>query len=1021
MIWLVQVGVAAIVFLIGILLAGNIGGGWITVLLFAAPAFASLIFVRRSDTSMLRGRPRAASLFAAALWDLESVRHLGDIDLLRLRGGRFVAVGALKVADSAENFDSSPHQALVSLAARMGDILATLGGVEVRIEVSKSPNPSKAIGREPVFRYVVTGESRTERVVEVVRQAMKALSERMAAAGVALRPCRCSGGRCEITGLTQTDAPRLSFTRAPAILVASTSLIALVAAPVLAPNVMGLAAAAALSPLVGGFLALRAVSALSRGGSHAPPVPDGHYERGRIRMGDSWYSFATLRKITHSDRFVEPEDVYRFLETLNSSFLYQSSGYIVGLTLRRIEESSYSLRESFKMDMSYYDYETGGGLSRALKAKRHQTHLERLRMGERPFEMLGVFVLKTQVEGLEAVRVEEDSFRGRLESLGFKVGYVRGPRGIARCIRSLYVPTEGVSIPVLEPPTLVEVKALTLDFSWLSPLALDRSPPLVRDGVLLGVDKRGRPILWHPLAVKNAHMAVFGPMGSGKSTLARTLIIRAMRYFRERHGYQPLFLIVDPAGEYRSVARERGEIVDMVGRKVNPLLLEGASPHERARFVAEMMRYLKGLRGEETSVLKEAILECYARSGIDANDPSTWSKALDRDVTVSRVYGILVERLRASLGGPMEPVYRSVVDKLRDVAEGARSFSRTDLTVDELFSRGGILCLSFRDIYGQVSEDLQRVIVWTVLQQLRDRLLAMDVQEELRVMVVMDEAHRFIRVGEIVEGGVRVPVEPPLSLHLRDTRKFGASYVMITHKPEDMPSGTVELVGTTIALGYPDHNYAKVVQEMMGLTPSQVDQLLSSARGQGFMKTSDDPRPLFLTVLPERGALVRDALRDRMALLGLAEEPAPIETPAPEKAGAAASVAVETPKRAAPVMEARAEIPTEPKVVADAPAAPIEIVAEQAREEASPREVLVEAPAQTPVARVVERPEAPAAAPVEEVESRFKPEPAAPLEQRPVIRVRIVARPTAPARLSSASTVTIQPRYRPMVRGGGSA
>jgi energy-coupling factor transporter ATP-binding protein EcfA2 len=533
----------------------------------------------------------------------------------------------------------------------------------------------------------------------------------------------------------------------------------------------------------------------------------------------------------------------------------------------------------------------------------------------------------------------------------------------------------------------------------------------VRDGVLLGVDKRGRPILWHPLAVKNAHMAVFGPMGSGKSTLARTLIIRAMRYFRERHGYQPLFLIVDPAGEYRSVARELGgEIVDMVGRKVNPLLLEGASPHERARFVAEMMRYLKGLRGEETSVLKEAILECYARSGIDANDPSTWSKGLDRDVTVSKVYGVLVERLRASLGGPMEPVYRSVVDKLRDVAEGARSFSRTDLTVDELFSRGGILCLSFRDIYGQVSEDLQRVIVWTVLQQLRDRLLAMDVQEELRVMVVMDEAHRFIRVGEIVEGGVRVPVEPPLSLHLRDTRKFGASYVMITHKPEDMPSGTVELVGTTIALGYPDHNYAKVVQEMMGLTPSQVDQLLSSARGQGFMKTSDDPRPLFLTVLPERGALVRDALRDRMALLGLAEEPAPIETPAPEKAGAAASVTVETPKRAAPVMEARAETPTEPKVVAAAPTAPIEIVAKPAREEAGPREAFAEALTQTP-----------AAAPVEEVESRFKPEPAAPLEQRPVIRVRIVARPTAPARLSSASTVTIQPRYRPMVRGGGSA
>ena len=997
MIWLVQVGVAALVFLIGILLAGNVGGGWLTVLLFAAPAFAGLLLVRRSDSALLRGSPRAESLFAASLWDLEHVRHMGDVDLLRLRGGRFVAVTALRVVDSSENFDSSPNQALVSLAGRMGDVLATLGGVEVRIEVSKSPR-----GREPTFRYVLTAESRSERVVEVARQAARALSERMAALGVSLRPCRCSRERCEVTGLASSEAPRMRFAKAPAMAVSVSSLLALASAPLVAPGVAALAAAAALPPLLAGLLAMRAVSALSRGGRHSPPVPDGHYDRGRLRMGGAWYSFATLRKITHSDRFVEPEDVYRLLETLNSSFLYQSSGYIASLTLRRVEEAAYSIRESFKMDMSYYDYETGGGLSRALKARRHQTHLERLRLGERPFELLGVFVLKTEAEGLEAVRVEEDSFKGRLESLGFKIGYVRGPRGIARCIRALYVPTEGVSLPVLEPPSLVEVKALTLDFSWLSPLALDRSPPLVREGVLLGADKRGRPILWHPLAVKNAHIAVFGPMGSGKSTLARTLIIRASRYFQERHGYRPLFLIVDPAGEYRRVAKELGgEIVDMVNRKVNPLLLEGASPHERARFVAEMMRYLKGLKGEETSVLKEAILECYARHGIDADDPSTWSRGLDREVTVSKVYEILVERLRASIGGPMEPAYRSVVDKLRDVAEGARSFSRTDLTVDELFSRGGILCLSFRDAYGQVSEDLQRVIVWTVLQQLRDRLLSMEVQEELRVMVVMDEAHRFIRVGELVEGGVRVPVEPPLSLHLRDTRKFGASYVMITHRPEDMPPGTVELVGTTIALGYPDHTYARIVQEMMGLTPSQVDQLLSSARGQGFLKTSDDPRPLFLTVLPESGALVRDALRDRMALLGLAEETA---QPAPERSGTAASGAAEAPTRAAPMIEAP---------VAEAP---VEAVVEPARRESRPGEAVTEALPQNPVARgaEIEQPERPAA---HQIGGEHNP---VPVDQRPVIRVRVVTRPAALARSTATSSVTVQPRYRPVARGGGS-
>jgi energy-coupling factor transporter ATP-binding protein EcfA2 len=715
---------------------------------------------------------------------------------------------------------------------------------------------------------IAEGKSQMATSNKVV-EAAKALAERLSTLGVLaeLRRCDESYG-CGITALKTVKAQPLKVTKAPALLMLASSVIPLMLSLTFAPNVFTLVLGLLMPPLFASYLSLRVASSMKVAGSVSPLEGEAEFVEGRLRIGNTYYSFATVRKIEHSDRFVEPEDVYRLLETLNSSFLYQRYGYTAVLALRRVDVAIFARKESFKMDVSYYDYETGGGLSRALKAKKHQIKLERIRLGEKPYDVVGIFVLRTRADDVEAVKVAEDSFKSVLSLLGFSVSYVRNPKGIMRCVRSIYLPADGVIVPVLEPANVSEVRALTLDFSWFSPFALDRIPLMVKDGIWLGHDHRYRDVYWNPKAVRNAHMAVLGPPGSGKSTLIRSVILRAAEYYRRSQGYAPLFLIVDPAGEYQEIARDLGgEIVSMLERKVNPLLLEGASPHERAKFVAEMMKYLKGLKGEEVSALKEAILEAYTNAGIDPYEPSTWFAGYDKAVTFSTVYAILVRKLRESLGKPMEPVYRSLVDKLLDIAEGARAFNRTDLTVDELFRRGGVLCLSFRDRAGAMSDDLQRVVVWTVLQQVRDRLLSMNVQEDLRVMVVIDEAHRFVALGKIVEGGIEVKIAPPLSLHLRDTRKFGASYVLITHKPEDMPPGTIDLVGTVIVMSHPNNAYAEWAQTYLGLTESQKNALLAGGIGTGFMITTEDPRPLFVRFAPEKKALVRDAVADRMRAL----------------------------------------------------------------------------------------------------------------------------------------------------------
>ena len=873
MIILFQIGIAALIFLFGVFLSGYIGGGSLTVIAFAASAIASIFVVRKADVLALSSRKvKASSLFATALRGVESVEHRGDHDLLRLKGGRVIAVAAISVFDTRKTVDGSSPEELVSAVIQYGEIISSIGDVEVHIEVTKPPMKDDLPiprGHEPSFRFVIIAEGKSQMATsKKVVEAAEALAERLSTLNVLAEIRRCDEpGGCSITALKTVKAQPLKVTKAPALLMLASSVIPLMLSLIFAPNVFTLVLGLLMPPLFASYLSLRVASSMKVAGA-SPLDGEAEFVEGRLRIGNTFYSFATLRKIEHSDRFVEPEDVYRLLETLNSSFLYQRYGYTAVLALRKVDVAIFARKETFKMDVSYYDYETGGGLSRALKAKKHQIKLERIRLGENPYDVVGIFVLRTRAEDVEAVKVAEDSFKSVLSLLGFSVSYVRNPKGIMRCIRSIYLPADGVIVPVLEPASVTEVRALTLDFSWFSPFALDRIPLMVKYGIWLGHDHRYRDVYWNPKAVRNAHMAVLGPPGSGKSTLIRSVILRAAEYYRRSQGYAPLFLIVDPAGEYQEIARDLGgEIVSMLERKVNPLLLEGASPHERAKFVAEMMKYLKGLKGEEVSALKEAILEAYVNAGIDPNNPSTWFEGYDRAVTFSTVYAIMVRKLKENYGKPMEPVYRSLVDKLLDIAEGARAFNRTDLTVDELFRRGGVLCLSFRDRAGAMSDDLQRVVVWTVLQQVRDRLLSMNVQEDLRVMVVIDEAHRFVALGKIVEGGIEVKVEPPLSLHLRDTRKFGASYVLITHKPEDMPPGTIDLVGTVIVMSHPNNAYAEWAQTYLGLTESQKNALLAGGIGTGFMKTTEDPRPLFVRFAPEKKALVRDAVADRMRAL----------------------------------------------------------------------------------------------------------------------------------------------------------
>ena len=839
------------------------GGGGIPILLAVGLGLASLASMRLADrASLTSNKMRLSALYSSALSDVSEVRHLGDMDLLRTGSG-FVAIAGLEVVDAWNVYEILSEKEVTNLSQLHGEALGGLSDCEVQIEISKT-------GREPRIRYFVLARARTpEAARSKAAAAISELSKSLSALQIAVRPLRCGRDGCRITGLNRHRSPKIPASPACFVLQATLAAASLILSPISSPAVFYLTVAIAVPALAAAIYGIRTSGKIRAKGLSIPPkdAPVA-YGSGRLRIGSRLYSFAALRYIEHYDRVMTPEDVARLVGELNTLF-YSRHNYLLRISVRSYEEAVYRRKEGLKMDLAYLDFETGGGLSRKLKSRKHEIRLERMRvLGERPFEVSGILILNAGRNEEEA-KVTEDSFKSQLKLLGLRVTWVRSFSGILKILRFPYL-GPSPNLPVIEPPGVDVFTSLTMDFAWISPIALDRSPLLAREGIYLGRDRRGRPVYWNPLILRNCHMVILGPPGTGKSTIVRSIILRAHKYFQERYGYRPTILIIDPAGEYRLVAGDLGgKIVDLTQLKVNPLMLEGSTPHDRASTVVEMLRYAYALKGEEKVELKDAIIETYKRHGVDPDDRSTWRLGRDREVTLSEVYKVILERIEKAERerDPTLPALKSLADKLRDLCEGARALDRTDITVSDILKMGGLLCLSFKDVYGAMALKLQQVVVWTILEQLRSRMLADQVHEELRVLVVIDEGHRFVQLAKMVEGGIEISVEPPLSLHLRDVRKFGVGYIVVTHNPNDMPEGVIPLFGTTIAMSSSNVDYLDWAMRNLQLTPAQRNELGKAGLGRGYMLWMDDPRPLLVVFEPERRAMLRDMIAERTRML----------------------------------------------------------------------------------------------------------------------------------------------------------
>ena len=466
--------------------------------------------------------------------------------------------------------------------------------------------------------------------------------------------------------------------------------------------------------------------------------------------------------------------------------------------------------------------------------------IHRIDVGEVPLLTRTFFVVYAGGKDLDEVRRKLDSAGKVVElraiELGLKVKRLKGHE----LLKSSSL------LPPLPSPKLAKgevVDALSLDLSYMNPLVGRRLPPLgdLMKGTYIGRTLDGLPFCLNFAIPPNANVIVIGPMGTGKSCFAKSFVYRS--YLVEQ---KPFWVFdVAPKGEYLPLVEKLGGIViDFKEAKVNPFVLYGRDPLSVAEEVSKLATYIAALDAKERFVFRRCVVELYKRHGVLEDDRTTWSDEASNEVNFVSLYRYIMESIGEDR--PDRELLLSIAEKIEPLARGAYALGRATVDLDELYRSGKPVAF----VLTGLNSVLQKAIVWTVLEQINALFYnRYGVREEVRLLIVVEEAHLFMkRIKADVPGGV---LEPPFGRFLRLMRKSGISLFAITHTPQDLgEDAPIFLEGVGILAMFPssDAVYLEFCEKNLHLMDYELEALKMMRRGECFVKYHGEPRPIYVRV-----------------------------------------------------------------------------------------------------------------------------------------------------------------------------
>ncbi len=348
--------------------------------------------------------------------------------------------------------------------------------------------------------------------------------------------------------------------------------------------------------------------------------------------------------------------------------------------------------------------------------------------------------------------------------------------------------------------------------------ALELSKP----NILLGKNVDNGKAVWfnpvktEPKKLANQHLLIVGKSGAGKSQTTSSMLY-------ELNKQNIPFLILDFQGEYISSGLTNSnnesfmkvtnsvEFDPSLGMDINPLELStDKSKGKKLSFmnnvyqVSGILKQIFGLGDIQHPILKDAIKRAYYEKGFSVKDRSTWDNEPPAFQDIWEVLefmekneGMNVRNLKYRI----EPLFENNIFVSSD-----GSFS-----IEEMLSQNSIVNLSTLP-----TPEIMKSVARFILQSVYNRMLSEGPSKEIKLYVVIDEAHKL-------------SYDQTLTDLIREARKYGVGFILASQSVRDFATVVFENMGTKIALqlegedakfmadnfGVTDRNLKKAVLEML--------------------------------------------------------------------------------------------------------------------------------------------------------------------------------------------------------------
>jgi uncharacterized protein len=340
-------------------------------------------------------------------------------------------------------------------------------------------------------------------------------------------------------------------------------------------------------------------------------------------------------------------------------------------------------------------------------------------------------------------------------------------------------------------------------------------------------------------ALLGKHFALLGSTGTGKSTTAALLLHRIIERLPNAH-----VMMLDPHGEYSAAFKDRAEQFD-----VNNLEL----PYWLMTF-DEHVEVFIGRRTPDTEVEIDILARCL----LAARQKSRLAADIGRvtvDTPIPYPMSELTNHLQTQMGRLDKPdkigPYLKLKSRIEEVKADPRySFMFSGLLVNDSFSPflqrllrmpGKGKPVSVIDLSGVPSE-IVNVVVAVIARLIFDFALWSDPQTRRPVLLICEEAHRYVPAERLDAWGSARKVMERIA---KEGRKYGVSLGLVTQRPSDLSESILSQCGTIMSLRMNNEKDQAIVRSTVPEgARSLLDALPSLRNRECFVSGEGVPLPI---------------------------------------------------------------------------------------------------------------------------------------------------------------------------------